>query len=870
MRIRYLASASAAALALVAFAGPVHAQEAEPGVTDRAQDTRQTDPTAATENQGSATVEEIVVTAQKREQSLQDVPIVVTAVSEQQLQDAGVRDIKDLTVLTPGVTVTSTASEASTTARIRGVGTVGDNPGLESSVGVVIDGVYRPRNGVGFNDLGEIERVEVLKGPQGTLFGKNTSAGVINVISKAPDFDFGLDAEATVGNYGAVETSASVTGPLIDDVLAGRVFAAFRQRDGLYDVQTGRVGPRGKPDDNDRNYYTLRGQLLWTPTADLDVRVIADYTKREEFCCVGVNVVRNPLRQGYIDFLSQQVQGVPGTLNPPQPFERLAFANRDTDQNVEDGGVSVEATYDLNPDVTLTSISAYRQWETRNGQDTDFTTADIWYRNPGENSNTFSFWQQELRLAGTSDRLDWLVGGFYSREELDRQDRIIYGPDFERYFSLIIAGQSNPAVFPGAQFLLSNTASALNPLGLPAAAGGGLGAPGTVFTGRGNNDLYAQTTDSFALFTNNSFRATDQLELTLGLRYTMEEKSLDTIYTNPLGAGGCGTTLGRFNAAGRPAALLPLLGAVCALPTSDPAFNTLRTSQQREEEEITGTLKAAYRFTDDLMTYASYARGYKAGGFNLDRARVTFGVAETNTSFEPEFVDSFELGFKSEFFNNSLLANATLFHQTFEDFQLNTFTGVSFVVQSVPEVVSRGLDADFIYITPIEGLTLNGGLTYAETQYGEDRPRGGADLFRLPGTNGAADAGGPLFRLPGTRVSFAPLYSVSLSGTYERPFGDGLLFRASVSGKYSSAYNTGSDLAVEKIQPAFTVVNGRIGIGTDDGRYTLEAFAQNLFDEDHFQVAFDAPLQNEGVVRPAVNAFLGAPRLFGLTFRVNY
>ena len=158
-----------------------------------------------------ATVDAIIVTAQKREQSLQDVPIVVTAVSEQQLEDAGIKDIKDLTVLTPGLLGTSTASETVTTARIRGVGTVGDNPGLESSVGVVIDGVYRPRNGVGFGDLGEMERIEVLKGPQGTLFGKNTSAGVINVITKQPSFTFGAEGELTAGNYGQLGAAASVT-----------------------------------------------------------------------------------------------------------------------------------------------------------------------------------------------------------------------------------------------------------------------------------------------------------------------------------------------------------------------------------------------------------------------------------------------------------------------------------------------------------------------------------------------------------------------------------------------------------------------------------------------------------------------------------
>src|SRR5687767_11886278 len=152
-----------------------------------------------------ATVDEIVVTAQMREQSLQDVPIVVTSVNAQQLRDAGVRDIKDLTIVAPGLTVTSTSSSAVTTARIRGIGTVGDNPGLESSVGIVIDGVYRPRNGVAFSDLGETERIEVLKGPQGTLFGKNTSAGVISVVTARPEFDFKSNVELTAGNYGTLD-----------------------------------------------------------------------------------------------------------------------------------------------------------------------------------------------------------------------------------------------------------------------------------------------------------------------------------------------------------------------------------------------------------------------------------------------------------------------------------------------------------------------------------------------------------------------------------------------------------------------------------------------------------------------------------------
>ena len=212
---------------------PTGADQSSSGTTGVAasQSTTAPGPTAPASAGGATTssgytVDTVVVTAQKRKENLQDVPIVVTVVNKQLLQDSGVRDIKDLSKLTSGLTVTSTASEATTTARIRGVGTVGDNPGLEPSVGVVIDGVYRPRNGVGFNDLGDVDQIEVLKGPQGTLFGKSTSAGVISITTAEPTFKPGGSAEFTAGNYNEVGGSAEVHGAL--PVLGGDTVAASR------------------------------------------------------------------------------------------------------------------------------------------------------------------------------------------------------------------------------------------------------------------------------------------------------------------------------------------------------------------------------------------------------------------------------------------------------------------------------------------------------------------------------------------------------------------------------------------------------------------------------------------------------------------
>src|SRR5687767_4313537 len=332
-------------------------------------------------------IETIVITAQKREESLQDVPIVVTTLSEQQLRDTGVRDIKELMILTPGLLVGSTVNESVTTARIRGVGTVGDNPGLESSVGILIDGVYRPRNGVGFGDLGEVERIEVLKGPQGTLFGKNTSAGVISVVTKKPSFDHGVEAEIGGGEYGALEGSLALTGPIEDDLVAGRLYVAARERDGFLDIMRG-PGPRVEDEDDDRKFYTGKGQILFLPNETTDIRLAVDYTDRDENCCAAPQAIAAPPIQTPNNGTLPLVQIALNATQPnsfalqPDPFQRIAFSNRSTQQSITDRGVLLEANVGLPGGATMTSITAARNWEIVSGQDTDFTAVDIVYRDP--------------------------------------------------------------------------------------------------------------------------------------------------------------------------------------------------------------------------------------------------------------------------------------------------------------------------------------------------------------------------------------------------------------------------------------------------------------------------------------------------------
>ena len=871
--------------------------------------------------QEATTLDKLVVTAQKREEALQDVPVTVTAVGEDLIRDSGVRDVKDLQVLVPGLTVTSTQNEAITTARIRGIGTVGDNVGLESSVGVVIDGVYRPRNSVGFGDLGELERIEVLKGPQGTVFGKNTSAGVINVVTRAPYFGQEAGLELTAGNYGAMGIAATYNDAL-NDVAAFRVYAAKRARDGWMDVRTG-AGPRQETDDYDQNFHTLRGKLLLRPSDGLDITFSADYTSREENCCTAVQLVT-----GATGPLVNALGGGNAIAMPADPEARVAYSNRPTTQDIKEKGVALQVDWTLPTlgGATLTSITADRDWGAINGLDYDFSSADILFRraNKAESWTGFKTFSQEFRLTGSTDAIDWMVGAFYSDEDLDRNESYYVGAGYEPYVSTLVGQLALPTL----KASLDPTLAALSQqLGLPftlsvnTANPGALlsqisGRPlGTGFAGMGTLDRHQQSAKSLALFTNNTWHATDALDLTLGLRYTREDKKLDSLYSNPNGGAACGATLAnpgaaaarmlaqRINglsnlppavqqqllaqlAAGVAPTLIPQVAGYMCLPWANVLHNGRNIHQEREESEWSGTVKAAYRFSDAVMVYGSAARGYKAGGFNLDRVQSSNGLSSggagitpvNDTSFPGEFVDSYELGTKTTWAGGNLLLNATAFHQTYKDFQLNSFLGTSFVVRSIPEVVSQGIDTEILW-QPVPGLMLQGGLMYADTKYGNQIP--GCDFVGPGQTTAACPSIGQLYKLPGAQMSFAPEWSGSASATYEWDLTDTLAARFHLGAKYMSEFNTGSDLDVEKLQEAFTVWNARVGIGRADRRWSLELWAQNLTDQHYVQVGFDGPLQALGSPLPnaqhgptdpinTYNAFLGAPRMYGVTFRLNY
>jgi iron complex outermembrane recepter protein len=796
-------------------------------------------PCQAAEDQGGTQsgLSEVIVTAQKRSENIQDVPISVIALSGQQLRDSGVTDIKNLTVLTPALTVTSSTNEGETTARIRGIGTVGDNPGLESSVGVVIDGVYRPRNGVGFGNLGEIEQIEVLEGPQGELFGKNNDAGVINVTTKRPSMTFGALAEATYGNFNDREISASVTGPL-SSISAGRLYADWEKMEGWLKVDDG-PGPNTDNRSNDRNYYTTRGQYLIKPTDDVDFLLIGDYTKHNESCCNAVAAYLGPFA-GIVNAIASvpALGGRPGATGIAAGTGYLAFSNDPWIQRIRDMGITAELDWRLGG-ATLTSISGWRDNTLVVGNDTDFTGIGILVEHPNNNNETdFKQVSEELRLAGKNNGLDWLVGGFFASEILTYTQSLLAGSNFDTY----LGGLSSASVGPP-NFLL-----------IPQLTGK---APGQTFvpSQAGYRDYFHQTDTSYALFSDETYAISSSLDVTAGFRYTRERKATNALYDDPDGGAGCRSLLtspglAAINRASNEYQFL--IGYGCST-VFNPFFTKLPDSQSLTENNLSGTIKLSYHFNDRVMTYISFADGYKAGGFNMVRntnpAAANPLAPVLDTSFPAETVNSYELGIKSTLAQNTLRLDAAVFDQRYRNFQLNTYTGILFIVTSLPQVQSKGAEVHTTWATPVRGLSFSGGITYADTNI--DEFGSAITLFSPNRTN--------------NRLSYAQLWSGAASATYDVPLSSSLVVRTTLSEKYNSSYNTGSNLDPRKTQGAYGLLDARIGIGAPDDHWAVEAWSANLTNKYYYQIAFDGPFQFN-----QVDALLGAPRTFGITARTRF
>lgn len=469
----------------------------------------------------------IIVTATLRAANVQDIPIAVTAVSPLDLERQNVQDIRTLSSISPSFNLQSSQTETQgTSIRIRGVGTTGNNTGLESSVGVFIDGVYQSRPGIALGDLLDLERLEILRGPQGTLFGRNTSAGALNITTKRPNLNKveGF-ANASYGNLDYIGVQAGVSLPLVQDQLGVRLSGAYRKRDGIITSSVSGA------ESGNRDRFILRGQMLWEPSSNISLRIIGDYAESDENCCTAVIIRETELRNaGAFAAYGLPANGGVIDFGPVNAFRNRRSSDDGYINTTKQWGVSGELKWDFDA-AELTYIGSYRKFNAKSAQD-DFVGLDVYNVGPSPYSapnfpysgGSNKVMTHELRLQGSAfeDKFDWLIGAYYSTEKIDEIQAMTLGADYQAYASTqLFNALGNNLAFLGPNPLFALTRMA-KVAGFPAYASPlntGVNAAGSFAINR-----FTQDAESFSIFTHNVVNFTDNLSLTLGARYVDERK----------------------------------------------------------------------------------------------------------------------------------------------------------------------------------------------------------------------------------------------------------------------------------------------------------------------------------------------------------
>ena len=756
-------------------------------------------PAVAASTQGDDAYEEIIVTARKREEPILLVPVAVNAFSGAQLNQSNVRNVNDLQVIAPSLFVDTTTGEMSDAViRIRGVGTAGNNPGLEGAVGVFIDGVYRNRSGLALGDFFDVSRVEVLRGPQTTLFGKNTSAGAISIITNKPTDTFSGYAEGTIGNLNAGKFNGWVNVPVVKGVLSTRFSGGIARRSGfITELNTGTT-------INNEDRWYLRGQALYTPTPEIELRIIGDYTHGNERPGTAIRLINGPTAPA-IAFLAAQ-GGRAFVANPDRNDRVISLDGPPFDLDSDDWGISGELNWQLTDNIKLTNIAGWRDFRSHSNADIDYTAAAILNREQSFKNQVLT---EEFRLSGTSTALpaiksvDWMAGFYYTNEKIEFGDNLTMQSQAGLYYCLLV-----PALCPFA----------------------GLWVPGS-----GDFGTFGTTTKSYAGFGALTFNVTDKLSISGGARYNSDKKT------------GFGNTFNTNNAIAQ--ALVPgFLGPVRDYQAS------------LSNKAWTGSASVQYAWTPGLMTYASYAHGYKAGGINLDRTAagiIPVDPVALDPTFRPETVDSYEAGFKSKWFDNRLTLNVTAFTAKYRDFQLLSFDGFTFAITNASGARTRGVEVEAV-VSPVKGLTLNGGVTYADTRFNDGVTQKQRDI--VTGMLAAP------IELGGKHLPSAPLWNLVGGATYEFPIVadviDGFLHGDIY---YGSSRGAGANMTPEERQDGYALINGRAGLRFDGGKYEAAIWCRNCTDRTIYTIVFNS------VAQPGSNdTFIGAGREFGGTFSVKF
>jgi iron complex outermembrane recepter protein len=685
----------------------------------------------------------IIVTAQKREQSILEVPVAVSAISSESLEAAGVTRLDDLSSAFPNVYMNTNNSLRTTSISIRGVASNPNNPGVDQGVGVFVDGVYQSRPTTINTNLYDLERVEVIRGPQGALYGKNTIAGAVNLISKLPGEKSGIEGAVNIGDFDALNLFGAAD-LVVSDTAKARISVSSQRRSGFTENST-----TGTDLDN-VDGTSLRFAVVLDPAENF--RVIWRGDAAEDRTNMGPSEV---LANGVL-------AGTP--LADANPEDRVVSNDFDPVQNRDLWGSSLEAQWTFSAG-TLTSLTAFREYQWFNAADNDFTALNQLRSGISEDQNQLS---QELRFTSEKgEHFDYLVGAYYLKEDLSAVSNAVIGPDLGVY----------PAETP--------------------------------------IDIFADLkTTSYAVFGQMNYHFNEQVGITAALRASKDEKDV------------------AHSAVGDP------YGAVLA----DSALRKL----SRKDEELTPSISLNWTPSDNTLLYASYARGYKSGGYNV------FSInAGSDAEYKPEFVNNYELGAKSTLADGTVYLAAAAFFLDYTDLQVNqlvTIGGVpSFTTSNAAAAESWGLELEATW-EPIDALRFTAAYGYLHGEFSDFQ--------------NATSAGEDY---SGNSLPEAPEHSLSINGDYRRSMTSSLDFVLHADASYRSEMYFSASNDSDYTQDAVTLLNSRIGIAASDDSWSLMLWGRNLSDEAY------AVSRSSGVIIPGQQIqSLGAPRTFGVELRARY
>ena len=802
-------------------------------------------------------IDEIVVTANKREQTLQDIPLSVSVTSGETIQQSSIVDLIDLQSAVPSLRVNQLQSSAQTNFTIRGFGNGANNPGIEPAVSVVIDGVARSRSASSLSDLPTIERVEVLSGPQSTLFGKNASAGVISVTTQLPDQEFGAMVEATAGNYGAQIVKGTVTGGLTD-TLSYRLSASSNQSDGTATNLGTAPGPEDDTGVNNRDREAFRFQALWEPSEDLTVRFIYDEDKIDEECCVAGALLKGPA-SGVSDGLAL-AQGF-GTTDG-DPWDRAIYMSYPAFNKVDNDGVSIQVDYELDF-ASLTSITSQRDTSLRSNFDADFSAAKL----INENLVNYDFdtFTQEIRLTSNGDSsTQWMVGAFYAEEDTVTNRTVRYGDDIKPYVNFLLQGAGtdllgiaelvaagalaqvigsqggDPSVVAGmsAEMIDAQLTAAQNQ-GAPVLTSTQMESqffvPDSGSVGE-NFDMNAKT---LSLFANVDYQLAEDLTATVGFNYTEDEKTVVSDVT----------VVDFFSS-------LPLPASLASVQFFPPFVNYPNAEEDGvfNSDSLTHTLRLAYDVSEDTKLYMAHSTGFKPTSVNLS---VNANNADIGRAADPEESDNFELGLKHQFGNGYL--NIAYFDQSIDGFQSNTFVGNGFALVNAGEQNHTGFEFDAM-VALSESLVVNVSGIKVDAEY-VSFVNGSCGDF--PGLE--CDDGKVTRDLSGTTPAGIHDWSVNANAVYSFDLSDG------ISGFLRAEYIYETEVPLVDNVPASLAsrgtknVNLSLGLNHDESGLEAMFWARNITDHETLISAFPTT-----AAPGSFSAYPNAPRTYGLTLRKNF